>query len=137
LYIESNYETLFALARDKVFYQTLIDTFPEDPDLIVKTARLALEGAIVMDEAILMAEFLILHAQHITAIFQKKSPLEVYRKEGLVQAIQVIKTYEFESGTQWSLALVGELLKAEEDDQALEIMGSDVAVVIFDISTAP
>lgn len=122
LYIESNYETLFALARDKVFYQTLIDTFPEDPDLVVKTARLALEGAIVMDEAILMAEFLILHAQHITSIFQKKSPLEVYRKEGLVQAIQVIKTYEFESGTQWSLVLVGELLKAEEDDQALEIM---------------
>jgi tetratricopeptide (TPR) repeat protein len=99
-------DALYALARDEAFAQAQWEGIPHDPDLPRQTAALALQAAIETEDAPMMAEMLLLHAQRVETV---ESPLDALRagnpQRALKLAERILREQDYQIGTLWLLRL--------------------------------
>jgi tetratricopeptide (TPR) repeat protein len=99
-------DALYALARDEAFAQAQWEGIPHDPDLPRQTAALALQAAIETEDAPMMAEMLLLHAQRVETV---ESPLDALRagnpQRALKLAERILREQDYQIGTLWLLLL--------------------------------
>ena len=102
------YHELFALARNKAFIDAQTQTFPQYPDLCLRTFRMALTAAAEKDNASAMAEFLVRYGDYLGQTRQE-SPLETLRSGDLERAWGIADLCDIEHCVQWYLLLACEL----------------------------
>jgi tetratricopeptide (TPR) repeat protein len=99
-------DALYALARDEAFAQAQREGIPHDPDLPRQTAALALQAAIETEDAPMMVEMLLLHAQRVETV---ESPLDALRagnpQRALKLAERILREQNYQIGTLWLLLL--------------------------------
>jgi recombinational DNA repair protein (RecF pathway) len=108
---------LYALARDEAFAHAQGEVIPHDPDLPRQTAALALQAAIETEDAPMMAEMLLLHAQRVETV---ESPLDALHagnpQRALKIAERILKEQDYQIGTLWLLLLAWAMLTQPIDD---------------------
>jgi hypothetical protein len=101
----TNYAELCRLALDSDFKQAQTQHLPDEPNLPLKTVQLALEVAIQLEDAPMMARLLIEHAKRA----QEETPLQAWRREHQERALKMATDIVFQRnhrlGTLWSLLL--------------------------------
>jgi tetratricopeptide (TPR) repeat protein len=102
----TNYAELCRLALDPEFAQAQTKHLPDEPNLPLKTVQLALDAAIQLEDAPMMARLLIEHAKRAQS---EETPLQAWRKGHRDRALRMAKEIVFERdhklGTLWSLLL--------------------------------
>jgi tetratricopeptide (TPR) repeat protein len=98
---------LCRLALDPDFKQAQTQHLPDEPNLPLKTVQLALDAAIQLEDAPMMARLLIEHAKRAQS--EAETPLQAWRKGHRERALRVATEIVFERdhklGTLWSLFL--------------------------------
>jgi len=101
----TNYAELCQLALDPEFAQAQTQHLPDEPNLTLKTVQLALDAAIQLEDAPMMARLLIEHAKRA----QEETPLQAWRKghrdRALRMATEIVFERDYKLGTLWSLLL--------------------------------
>ncbi|MFW9263409.1 hypothetical protein [Nostoc sp. CALU 546] len=116
------HKSLYILARDQTFADIQLKQLPDEPDLLLKTLQLALSCAAEEENAGLMAEFMLKHAQWIEQVKMQESPLEALRQGGLERALKLAKFYEVQRQILWHLLLVWELKSQHRLEEAQTIL---------------
>lgn len=119
---EKRWDELFSLAHSSGFVDAQAAAFPRELSLPLKTIRIALEGAINVDSAPLMANFLLRHAHKLTATTEQTSPLAILRLGEVTHALELLELYaSSNSYIFWALLLAWELkeLGQEKHIQAI------------------
>jgi tetratricopeptide (TPR) repeat protein len=102
---QMTYDALCRLALDSDFKQAQTEYLPKEPNLPLKTVQLALDAAIQLEDALMMARLLIEHAKRA----QEETPLQAWRKghreRALRTATENIFERDYKLGTLWSLFL--------------------------------
>lgn len=117
---------LYKLARDQAFASAQKKYLPDEADLPLKAIQLALSCAAEKDNAGLMAEFMLRHAQCVEQIKKQESPLEALRQESLERALKIVEMYESERKILWYLLLIWELKdtgKFQMGQELLKLLG--------------
>ncbi|MFZ8852109.1 MAG: AAA family ATPase, partial [Armatimonadota bacterium] len=100
------YDALCRLALDPDFKQAQTEHLPDEPNLPLKTVQLALDAAIQLEDAPMMARLLIEHAKRAQS---EETPLQAWRKghreRALRTATEIVFERDHELGTLWSLFL--------------------------------
>jgi hypothetical protein len=107
------WEELYAIARNQDFAATQREHLPDEPDLSLKTVQIALLSAADMDNAGVMAEFLLIHARRLVQTTSQESPLDALRSGSINRALALADLYDTELCVLWYLLLVW-VLKDEE-----------------------
>jgi hypothetical protein len=81
----TNYAELCRLALDPDFKQAQTEYLPKEPNLPLKTVQLALNAAIQLEDAPMMARLLIEHAKRA----QEETPLQAWRREHQERALKM------------------------------------------------
>jgi tetratricopeptide (TPR) repeat protein len=101
----TNYAELCRLALDPDFKQAQTEYLPDEPNLPLKTVQLALDAAIQLEDAPMMARLLIEHAKRA----QEETPLQAWRRGHRDRALELATDIVFKRnhklGTLWSLFL--------------------------------
>jgi hypothetical protein len=102
----TKYAELCRLALDSDFKQAQTEHLPDEPNLPLKTVQRALEVAIQLEDAPMMARLLIEHAKRA----QEETPLQAWRRGHRERALRTATENIFEQrnhklGTLWSLLL--------------------------------
>jgi hypothetical protein len=126
---EERFDELFALARDNAFQQEQKRAFPEDPDLLLTTAELALLAAAKVDNARIMVEFILSYMWRKVAI-TPESPVDALQgrcaepsssaspfPSKMEQAGALAALYGIELSALWHLLLVWELKDAGRNEE--------------------
>jgi tetratricopeptide (TPR) repeat protein len=104
---QSRYSELCRLALDSDFKQAQTKHLPKEPNLPLKTVQLALDAAIQLEDAPMMARLLIEHAKR--AQIEAETPLQAWRKGHRDRALELATDIVFKRnhklGTLWSLFL--------------------------------
>jgi hypothetical protein len=102
----TKYAELCRLALDSDFKQAQTEHLPDEPNLPLKTVQLALDAAIQLEDAPMMARLLIEHAKRAQS---EETPLQAwrkgYQKGALRTATENIFERDHKLGTLWSLLL--------------------------------
>jgi tetratricopeptide (TPR) repeat protein len=102
---QMTYDALCQLALDPEFAQAQTKHLPKEPNLPLKTVQLALDAAIQLEGAPMMARLLIEHAKRA----QEETPLQAWRREHQERALKMVTDIVFQRnhrlGTLWSLLL--------------------------------
>jgi tetratricopeptide (TPR) repeat protein len=103
---QMTYNALCRLALDSDFKQAQTEYLPKEPNLPLKTVQLALDAAIQLEDAPMMARLLIEHAKRA----QEETPLQAWRRGHRERALRTATENIFEQrnhklGTLWSLLL--------------------------------
>lgn len=109
---------LFTLARDESFLGAQADGFPEDPDLPLRTIRLALETANEIESPTAAAEFLLAHARRLSRS-RTRSPLDTLRQRGVFPSWQSADLFDGERRALWHLLLAAELAESGRCEDAI------------------
>jgi hypothetical protein len=103
----TNYAELCRLALDSDFKQAQTEHLPDEPNLPLKTVQLALQSAIQLEDAPMMARLLIEHAKQ--AQIEAETPLQAWRRghrdRALEMATKIVFERDHKLGTLWSLFL--------------------------------
>jgi tetratricopeptide (TPR) repeat protein len=103
---QMTYDALCRLALDSDFKQAQTQHLPDEPNLPLKTIQLALDAAIRLEDAPMMARLLIEHAKRAQS---EETPLQAwrkgYQKGALRTATENIFERDHKLGTLWSLLL--------------------------------
>jgi tetratricopeptide (TPR) repeat protein len=103
----TNYAELCRLALDPEFAQAQTQHLPDEPNLPLKTVQLALDAAIQLEDAPMMARLLIEHAKRAQS--EAETPLQAWRKghrdRALELATDIVFKRDHKLGTLWSLLL--------------------------------
>jgi tetratricopeptide (TPR) repeat protein len=103
---QMTYDALCRLALDPDFKQAQTEHLPDEPNLPLKTVQLALDAAIQLEDAPMMARLLIEHAKRAQS---EETPLQAWRKghrEGAFEmATEIVFARDHKLGTLWSLFL--------------------------------
>jgi putative ubiquitin-RnfH superfamily antitoxin RatB of RatAB toxin-antitoxin module/DNA polymerase III delta prime subunit len=103
---QMTYDALCRLALDSDFKQAQTEHLPDEPNLPLKTVQLALDAAIQLEDAPMMARLLIEHAKRAQS---EETPLQAwrkgYQKGALRTATENIFERDHKLGTLWSLLL--------------------------------
>jgi tetratricopeptide (TPR) repeat protein len=101
----TNYAELCRLALDPEFAQAQTQHLPDEPNLPLKTVQLALDAAIQLEDAPMMARLLIEHAKRA----QEETPFAGVAKRASGRALELATDIVFKRdhklGTLWSLLL--------------------------------
>ncbi|MCS3920907.1 hypothetical protein Q2T83_10975 [Fervidibacter sacchari] len=101
------YSKMCQLALDTEFAQSQTLHLPDEPNLPLKTVQLALDAAIKLEDAPMMARLLMEHAKR--AQIEEETPLQAWRKghreRALKMATEIIFERDHELGTLWCLLL--------------------------------
>jgi hypothetical protein len=104
---QMTYDALCQLALDPDFKQAQIQHLPNEPNLPLKTVQLALDVAIKLEDAPMMARLLMEHAKRAQS--EEETPLEAwrrgYRERALRMATEIIFERDHKLGTLWCLLL--------------------------------
>jgi len=104
---QSLYSDLCRLAFDTDFAQAQTEHLPDEPNLPLKTVQLALDAAIKLEDAPMMAKLLIEHAKRAQS--EEETPLQAWRKghreRALKMATEIIFERDHKLGTLWGLLL--------------------------------
>jgi tetratricopeptide (TPR) repeat protein len=104
---QTTYDALCQLALDFEFAQAQIQHLPNEPTLPLKTLQLALDVAIKLEDAPMMARLLMEHAKRAQS--EEETPLEAwrrgYRERALRMATEIIFERNHKLGTLWGLLL--------------------------------
>jgi tetratricopeptide (TPR) repeat protein len=104
---QTTYDALCHLALDPDFKQAQIQHLPNEPNLPLKTVQLALDVAIKLEDAPMMARLLIEHAKRVQS--EEETPLQAwrrgYRERALRMATEIIFERDHKLGTLWGLLL--------------------------------
>ena len=104
---QMTYDALCRLALDSDFKQAQTKHLPNEPNLPLKTVQLALDAAIQLEDAPMMARLLIEHAKR--AQIEAETPLQAWRKghrdRALEMATKIVFERDHKLGTLWSLLL--------------------------------
>jgi telomerase protein component 1 len=111
------YDDLFVLARDASFVETVAGAFSADPQLTLEALRKAVEGAARLDDAGLMAEFVLAHARR-RADLALESPLDVLRRGEIDRAWELADIQPADRCALWHLILAWELKDTQRGVQA-------------------
>jgi tetratricopeptide (TPR) repeat protein len=103
---QMTYDALCRLALDPDFKQAQTEHLPDEPNLPLKTVQLALDAAIQLEDASMMARLLIEHAKRAQS---EETPLQAWRKghrdRALELATDIVFKRDHKLGTLWSLLL--------------------------------
>jgi tetratricopeptide (TPR) repeat protein len=112
---QSRYSELCRLALDSDFKQAQTEYLPKEPNLPLKTVQLALDAAIQLEGAPMMARLLIEHAKRAQS---EETPLQAWRRghrerewrrehqeRALKMATDIVFQRNHKLGTLWSLLL--------------------------------
>jgi tetratricopeptide (TPR) repeat protein len=103
---QMTYDALCRLALDSDFKQAQTQHLPDEPNLPLKTVQLALDAAIQLEDAPMMARLLIEHAKRAQS---EETPLQAWRKghreRALRMATEIVFERDHKLGTLWSLLL--------------------------------
>jgi hypothetical protein len=103
---QMTYDALCRLALDPEFAQAQTKHLPDEPNLPLKTVQLALDAAIQLEDAPMMARLLIEHAKRAQS---EETPLQAWRKghrdRALRMATEIVFERDHKLGTLWSLLL--------------------------------
>ncbi|MBD1866141.1 AAA family ATPase [Cyanobacteria bacterium FACHB-471] len=108
-------EPLYELARNEAFANAQRQGIPDEPELPLKTIKLALQSKAVADDARGMAELLLLHAKHKIEIAQE-SPLDALRAGNLERAWKLAEQSSREDCILWHLLLAWALFTGNKSD---------------------
>jgi tetratricopeptide (TPR) repeat protein len=104
---QMTYDALCRLALDSDFKQAQTEHLPKEPNLPLKTVQLALDAAIQLEDAPMMARLLIEHAKRAQS--EEETPLQAWRKghrdRALRMATEIVFERDHKLGTLWSLLL--------------------------------
>jgi DNA polymerase III delta prime subunit len=104
---QMTYNALCRLALDSDFKQAQTQHLPDEPNLPLKTVQLALDAAIQLEDAPMMARLLIEHAKRAQS--EAETPLQAWRKGHRERALELATDIVFKRnhklGTLWSLLL--------------------------------
>jgi hypothetical protein len=104
---QMTYDALCRLALDPDFKQAQTEHLPDEPNLPLKTVQLALDAAIQLEDAPMMARLLIEHAKRAQS--EEETPLQAWRKghrdRALELATDIVFKRDHKLGTLWSLLL--------------------------------
>jgi tetratricopeptide (TPR) repeat protein len=104
---QMTYDALCRLALDPEFAQAQTQHLPDEPNLPLKTVQLALDAAIQLEDAPMMARLLIEHAKRAQS--EAETPLQAWRKghrdRALELATNIVFKRDHKLGTLWSLLL--------------------------------
>ena len=104
---QMTYDALCRLALDPDFKQAQTEHLPDEPNLPLKTVQLALDAAIQLEDAPMMARLLIEHAKR--AQIEEETPLQAWRRghrdRALRMATEIVFKRDHKLGTLWSLLL--------------------------------
>jgi hypothetical protein len=104
---QMTYDALCRLALDSDFKQAQTEHLPDEPNLPLKTVQLALDAAIQLEDAPMMARLLIEHAKRAQS--EEETPLEAWRRghreRALRMATEIIFERDHKLGTLWGLLL--------------------------------
>jgi hypothetical protein len=124
----TNYAELCRLALDSDFKQAQTQHLPDEPNLPLKTVQLALEVAIQLEDAPMMARLLIEHAKRA----QEETPLQAWRREHQERALKMATDIVFQRnhrlGTLWSLLLAWVAESEGERDWAKRFLDGSEAL---------
>ena len=121
LWKAKQWEILYDLARDKAFANAQRQGIREEPELLLKTLKLALQSKAEADEAGGMAEFLVLHAKRKIEIAQE-SPLDALRAGSLERAWKLAGEANREDCILWHLLLAWALVTENSPKSARETL---------------
>jgi hypothetical protein len=103
---QSRYSELCRLALDSDFKQAQTEYLPKEPNLPLKTVQLALDAAIQLEDAPMMARLLMEHAKRAQS---EETPLQAWRRGHRERALELATDIVFKRnhklGTLWSLFL--------------------------------
>jgi hypothetical protein len=99
---QMNYDALCQLALDSDFKQAQTEHLPDEPNLPLKTVQLALDAAIQLEDAPMMARLLIEHAKRAQS---EETPLQAWRKGHRDRALRMATEIVFEARPQVGHAL--------------------------------
>jgi tetratricopeptide (TPR) repeat protein len=103
----TKYAELCRLALDPEFAQAQTKHLPDEPNLPLKTVQLALDAAIQLEDAPMMARLLIEHAKRAQS--EAETPLQAWRRGHRDRALELATDFVFKRdhklGTLWSLFL--------------------------------
>ena len=103
---QMTHDALCRLALDSDFKQAQTQHLPEEPNLPLKTVQLALDAAIQLEDAPMMARLLIEHAKRAQS---EETPLQAWRRghreRALRMATEIVFERDHKLGTLWSLFL--------------------------------
>jgi hypothetical protein len=103
---QMTYDALCRLALDSDFKQAQTEYLPKEPNLPLKTVQLALDAAIQLEDAPMMARLLIEHAKRAQS---EETPLQAWRRGHRERALELATDIVFQRnhrlGTLWSLLL--------------------------------
>jgi tetratricopeptide (TPR) repeat protein len=103
----TKYAELCRLALDSDFKQAQTQHLPDEPNLPLKTVQLALDAAIQLEDAPMMARLLMEHAKRAQG--EEETPLQAWRKghweRALRMATEIVFERDHKLGTLWSLLL--------------------------------
>jgi tetratricopeptide (TPR) repeat protein len=104
---QMTYDALRRLALDSDFKQAQTQHLRDEPNLPLKTVQLALDAAIQLEDAPMMARLLIDHAKRAQS--EEETPLQAWRKghreRALRMATEIVFQRNHKLGTLWSLLL--------------------------------
>jgi hypothetical protein len=104
---QMTYDALCRLALDPEFAQAQTQHLPDELNLPLKTVQLALDAAIQLEDAPMMARLLIEHAKRAQS--EAETPLQAWRKghreRALELATDIVFKRDHKLGTLWSLLL--------------------------------
>jgi putative ubiquitin-RnfH superfamily antitoxin RatB of RatAB toxin-antitoxin module len=104
---QMTYDALCQLALDSDFKQAQTQHLPDEPNLPLKTVQLALDAAIQLEDAPMMARLLIEHAKRAQS--EEETPLQAWRRghrdRALKLATDIVFKRDHKLGTLWSLLL--------------------------------
>jgi hypothetical protein len=103
---QMTYDALCRLALDPEFAQAQTEYLPKEPNLPLKTVQLALDAAIQLEDAPMMARLLMEHAKRAQS---EETPLQAWRRghreRALRTATDIVFKRNHKLGTLWSLLL--------------------------------
>jgi len=102
---KSERERLWELAMDDEWANLRAEIFPDEPELVLKTAKLGLDAAIEVEDAAMMAKMLL---RHVKLLMRQESPMEALRRGKVERALKLAELameQDVAVGTNWHLIL--------------------------------
>jgi serine protease Do len=116
-------QKLLELARNEKFASEQVKRIPDEPDLRLETAKLALSGAIEIDDPVSQAEFLLSLSHNVSQMTFGESPIGLLKKGGsLKRAWQLADMPDKEISFLWYLLLAWYLYGRRLNSEAIETL---------------
>ncbi|MDH5463644.1 MAG: hypothetical protein OEW49_04985, partial [Nitrosopumilus sp.] len=116
-------ELLYELARDQTFAEEQKKRFPDNPQIALDTVDYALQQAVMSDDPVPIAEFLLSYASRVHYI-KSESPLQVLEKnkDDLTKALRISDLYDPPVSEVWHLFLAWKMEQDGRRQDAIDVL---------------